>query len=66
MFSKFKKTVIIFEMASTENPLIFRYKNTDILKNVHISNLLSVFTEFKFDIRSIKIQHLPQEQTTLP
>ena len=48
--------MVIFKMPSTENPLIFRYKITDILKNVHISNLLSMLTEFKFTYQRIKIQ----------
>ena len=55
-FSKCQKSMIIFKMPSTENDLIFRYENTDILKNVHISNLLSMITEFKFIHIRIKIQ----------
>ena len=55
-FSKCQKSMIIFKMPSTENDLIFRYENTDILKNVHISNLLSMLTEFKFIHIRIKIQ----------
>ena len=55
-FAKCYKIQISCDIASTENDLIFRYKNTDILKNVHISNLLSMLTEFKFTDGRIKIQ----------
>ena len=55
-FAKCYKISISCDVTSTENDLIFRYKNTDILRNVHISNLLSMLTEFKFTDRRIKIQ----------